>query len=554
MKTVTANNAGIYTMKCNPQGMKANVVLQEITITHITTSRRCIHTCTWAAAARNAPSQCHQQPGIRGADATPVRPHVRASNLQQRSSQIHRAPIGQSQSQWHHMGIRHRYGDVHAAERCRSHVDGTVQHKPLNRYQQPTPDTRHHRTIPNYSSPYGNTNTYRLPNRQESHLGYQHLPAISQRDRHQHNMPERHLTDEHRTERSRLDRNLPAISQRDGYQHNMPERHITDEHRTERSRLDRNLPAISQRDGYQHNMPESHITDEHRTERSRLDRNLPAISQRDGYQHNMPERHITDEHRTERSRLDRNLPAISQRDGYQHNMPERHITDEHRTERSRLDRNLPEISQRDGYQHNMPERHITDEHRTERSRLDRNLPAISQRDGYQHNMPERHITDEHRTERSRLDRTLPEIRQRDGHQLNMLERHVRDEHMFHTHSPDISLTGRHINDRRHLDGHRSDGHCPNTTRIRYANERNAESAPLTKEVATQTSISNSEASTQTNNVNKIESSTLSPSSAAQIISTPLEKIQLEPPRRQAKLIISPALIKGVVLKKVKKII
>ena len=406
------------------------------------------------AAARNAPSQCQQQPGIRGADATPVRPHVRASNLQQRSQQIHPAPIGQSQSQWHHMGIRHRYGDVHAAERCRSRVDGTVQHKPLNRYQQPTPDTRHHRTIPNYSSPYGNTNTYRLPNRQESHPGYLHLHAISQRDGHQHNMPERHLTDEHRTERRRLDRNLPAISQRDGYQPNRPERHLINEHRTERSRLDRNLPAISQRDGYQPNRPERHLTDEHRTERSRLDRNLTAISQRDGYQPNRPERHLTDEHRTERSRLDINLP---------------------------------------------------------------------------------------------------EIRQRDGHQLNMPERHVRDEHMFHTHRPDRSLTGRHLNDRRHLDGHRSDGHCPNTTRIRYANEWNAESAPLTKEAATQTSISNSEASTQTNNVDN-GNSTFSPSSASKIISAPLEKIQLEPPRRQAKLIISPALIKGVVLKKIKKII
>ena len=375
-----------------------------------------------AAAARNAPSQYHQKPGIRCADATPVRPHVRVSNLQQRSQQIHRAPIGQSQSQWHHMGIRHRYGDVHTAERCRSRVDDTVQHQPLNRYQQPTPDTRHHRTIPNYSSPYGNTNTYRLPNRQESHPGYQHLPEIIQRD---------------------------------------------------------------------------------------------------GHQHNMPERHLTDEHRTERSRLDRNLPAISQRVGHQPNWPERYLTDEHRTERSRLDRHLPETRQRDGHQHNMPERHLTDEHRTERSRLDRNLP---------------------------------ETRQRDGHQPNGPDRHVRDEHLFNTHRPDRSLTGRHINDRRRLDGHLPDGHCPNTTRIRYANEWNAESAPLTKEAATQTSISNSEASTQTNNVNKNESSTLSPTSASNIISAPLEKIQLEPPRRQAKLIISPALIKGVVLKKVKKII
>ena len=308
------------------------------------------------AAARNAPSQCHQKPGIRCADATPVRPQVRASNLQQRSQQIHPAPIGQSQSQWHHMGIRHRYGDVHAAERCQSRVDDTVQHQPLNRYRQPTPDTRHHRTIPNYSSPYGNTNTYRLPNRQESHPGYQHLPEISQRDGHQPNRPAIHVIDEHRTERSRLDRNLPAISQRDGHQPNGP------------------------------------------------------------------------------------------------------------------------------------------------------------------------------------------------------DRHVRDEHLFYTYRPDRSLTSRHINERRHLDGHRPDGHCPNTTRIRYANVWNAESAPLTKEAATQTSISNSEASTQTNNVNKNESSTLSPSSAAKMIYAPLEKIQLEPPRKQAKLIISPALIKGVVLKKVTKII
>ena len=113
-----------------------------------------------ATAARNTPSQCQHQPCIRGVDATPVRPHVRESNLQQRSPQVHPVPIGQSQSQRLH--IRHRYGDVHAAERCRSRVDGTVQHQPLNRYQQPTPDTRHHRTIPDhsrYTYRYGTTNT-----------------------------------------------------------------------------------------------------------------------------------------------------------------------------------------------------------------------------------------------------------------------------------------------------------------------------------------------------------------------------------------------------------
>ena len=91
-----------------------------------------------AAAVRNAPSQCQQLPGICSVDATPVRPHIRESNIQQRSPQIHPAPIGRSQCQKHQMGIHHRHGVVHTAERCRSRVDGTVQHQPLNRYQQPT--------------------------------------------------------------------------------------------------------------------------------------------------------------------------------------------------------------------------------------------------------------------------------------------------------------------------------------------------------------------------------------------------------------------------------
>ena len=69
-------------------------------------------------------------------------------------------------------------------------------------------------------------------------------------------------------------------------------------------------------------------------------------------------------------------------------------------------------------------------------------------------------------------------------------------------------------------------------------------------LATQTSIavSSKEAATQTNHVDNNGSSTFSPSSAVEIMSAPLGKINLEPPRRQTKLIISPALIKGMVKK------